>query len=173
MMRPAGSLNDKCCGAQPLRALHEPLSSSAFRKTCDTVGVKSPAAAIQDAGASSASAPCTRRVIVSPVSFIVLAVSAELKGRFDFDRDAARQRAGPDRGPGMPAGIAEHLDHQIGGAVDDLRHVGEIGCAVDEPAEPQAAADAVEIAAGGDAQMRDDVEGAEARRLLPVGDADA
>src|SRR5206468_4149680 len=72
----------------------------------------------------------------------------------------------------MTAGIAEHLDHQIGGAVDHLRHVGEIGGAVDEPAEPQTAAYAVEIAAGRDLQVRDDVEGAETRRLLSVGDAD-
>src|SRR5204863_9359121 len=65
-----------------------------------------------------------------------------------------------------------HLDHQIGGAVDHLRHVGEIGGAVDEAAEPQTAAYAVEIAAGRDLQVRDDVEGAETRRLLSVGDAD-
>src|SRR5258708_911722 len=63
MIRPAGSLNDRCCGAQPLRALHEPLSSSAFRKTCDTVGLMSPAQASQASGAISAIAPCTRRVL--------------------------------------------------------------------------------------------------------------
>src|SRR5438094_6780269 len=72
----------------------------------------------------------------------------------------------------MTAGIAEHLDHQIGGAVDHRRHVGESGGAVDEAAEPQTAAHAVEIAAGRDLQVRDDVEGAETRRLLSVGDAD-
>src|SRR2546421_2613064 len=107
--------------------------------------------------------------MVSPVSFMVIAGSADLKGRFYFDGDAARQRAGPDGGAGMTAGIAEHLDHQIGGAVDHLRHVGEIGGAVDEAAEPQTAAYAVEIAAGRDLQVRDDVEGAETRRLLSVG----
>src|SRR5260370_25036580 len=154
MIRPAGSLNDKCCGAQPLRALAEPLSSRAFRKTCDTVGLMSPAQASQASGAISAIAPCTRRVIVSPVSFIALLDSAELEGCFDFDRHAAGEGAGPDRGPGMAAGIAKHLDHQIGGAVDDLRPVGEIGRAIDEPAQPPTLAYAVQVAAGADPPMR-------------------
>jgi hypothetical protein len=57
MTRPAGSANDKCCGAQPLRALAEPLSSSAFKKTCDTVGLMSPAQASQASGAISLIAP--------------------------------------------------------------------------------------------------------------------
>src|SRR5205085_10770523 len=139
---------------------------------CDTVGLISPAHASQASGAISLIAPWMRSVIVSPVSFISVG-SAELEGRFDLDRDAARQSARADRGAGVLAGIAKHLDHQIGGAVDHLRHVGELGRAVDKPAEPQTAADAVEIAAGGDLQMRDDVERTEPRRLLPLGDADA
>ena len=41
-----------------------------------------------------------------------------------FDRDAAGQRADADRGAGVAAGIAEQLDHQVGGAI---RHLGLLG----------------------------------------------
>src|SRR5207302_11426297 len=50
---------------------------------------------------------------------------------------------------------------------------GEHGRAIDNPAEPQTAAYAVEIAAGRDAQMRNDVESTKTRRLLSISDADA
>ncbi len=46
----------------------------------------------------------------------------------------------------MAPGRAEHLDHQLRGAVDDLGDVDEIGGAVDEAAEADDADDAVEIA---------------------------
>src|SRR5262249_38187045 len=99
--------------------------------------------------------------------------SAQFEGCFDLDRDAARQRRRADRGAGVLSGVAEYLDHQVGGAVDDLRHIGEVGCAIDKAANPQATAYAVKIAAGGDAEMRDEVQRAETRGLLAVGDADA
>src|SRR3546814_8805173 len=47
----------------------------------------------------------------------------------------------------MLAGIAEHLDHQVGGAVDHLRMVDEVAGAVDEAAELHAALHPVEAAA--------------------------
>src|SRR4029079_17291067 len=82
MTRPAGSAKDKCCGAQPLRAVQDPLSSSAFRKTCDTVGLTSPAQASQASGAISLIAGWMRRVIVSPVSFMGLAPGAQPSSKF-------------------------------------------------------------------------------------------
>src|SRR5712691_12783817 len=133
----------------------------------------SPAQASQASGATSLIALCTERVMVSPPSFIAGACSADLEDGFDLDRDAAGQAARPDRGAGMAAAIAKHCDHQVGGAVDHLRHVGELRGAVDKPADSQAAAHAVEIAAAGDPQMRQDVERAEPRCLPPVGDADS
>ena len=78
-----------------------------------------------------------------------------------------------DRGAGVAPDVAEHLDHQIGSAVDDLRHVGELGRAVDEAAQLHDAAHPVEIAAAGDAQMGNDVERAQPRRVAAVGDGDA
>src|SRR5229473_8419508 len=114
----------------------------------------SPAQASQPSGAISAIALWTDRVMVSPPSFIAGARSADLEGGFDLDRDAARQAAHPDRGAGMAAAIAEHRDHQVGGAVDHLRHVGELRGAVDKSAEAQAPRHAVEIAAAGNPQMR-------------------
>src|SRR5712691_2283929 len=118
----------------------------------------SPAQASQPSGALSAIALWTERVMVSPPSFIAGACSADLENGFDLDRDAGRQAVHPDRGAGMAAAIAEHRDHQVGGAVDHLRHVGELRGAVDKPADPQTAAHAVEIAAASDPQMGEDVE---------------
>src|SRR4051794_3387329 len=105
-----------------------------------------------------------RSVIASPASFITRFTSADFEGCLDLYRDAAGQRAVADSGPGVPAGIAEHFDHQVGSAVDHLRHVGEVGRAIDEAAEPQATPNPVEIAAAGDAQLSQDIEGAEPRR---------
>src|SRR3954454_13368957 len=114
-----------------------------------------------------------RSVIASPASFITRFTSADFEGCLDLYRDAAGQRAVAHISPGVPDGIAEHLDHQVGSAVDHLRHVGEVGRAIDESAKPQATAHPVEIAATGDAQLGEDVEGAEPRRLAPFVNGDA
>ena len=63
--------------------------------------------------------------------------------------------ADPDRGAGVLPGIAEHRDHQIGGAVDHLRHLGEVGRAVDEAAKAQDPLHPVEVAVAGGLQMRE------------------
>src|SRR3546814_19059264 len=52
--------------------------------------------------------------------------SGDLEEGVDLDGDTARQRYGTDGKAGMLAGIAEHLDHQVGGAVDHLRMVDEV-----------------------------------------------
>src|SRR5438445_5918279 len=136
MSRPLPSAKVRCCGAQPVRALVEPLSSSAFRKTWLTVGLMSPAQASQASGATSAIALWTERVMVSPPSFIAGARSADFEGGFDLDCDAAGQAAHPDRGARVAAEIAEHRDQQIGAAVHRLRHVGELRGTVDKRTDP-------------------------------------
>src|SRR5258708_35115936 len=112
MRRPPVPAKVRCCGAQPVRALVEPLSSSAFRKTWLTVGLMSPAQASQACGATSPIALWTERVMVSPPSFIAGARSADLEGGFDLHRDAAGEAAHSDRGPRMPTDVAEPRAHQ-------------------------------------------------------------
>jgi hypothetical protein len=67
----------------------------------------------------------------------------------------------------MSSGIAENRDHHIRGAVDDLRHIGEIRGAIDIAAQLHDAAHAVEIATAGGAQMCQNVQCAQPRRLAP------
>src|SRR5437660_12247870 len=55
----------------------------------------------------------------------------DLDDHLDLDRNAARQRAEADRRAGVPAAIAEHLDEQIGAAVDDFGLVAELGHGID------------------------------------------
>jgi hypothetical protein len=43
----------------------------------------------------------------------------------DLDRHPVRQRSHVDRGAGVAACLAEHIDEEIGAAVDDLGMVGE------------------------------------------------
>ena len=66
----------------------------------------------------------------------------------------------------MPALVAEHLDYQVRGAVDHLRLAGEVGRAIDEAAELDAARHSVEVAAAGRLDLGDDVERHPARRRL-------
>src|SRR5690348_15248365 len=68
----------------------------------------------------------------------------------------------------MAAEITENVDHQIGGAIDDLRLLREIRGAVDEATEPDATQEAIEIPverAFGDGEQ---VEAAEPRRFLAL-----
>src|SRR5688572_25563743 len=46
----------------------------------------------------------------------------------------------------MDAALAEHLDHQVGAAVEHLRVLLELGCRVDEALEPDDAHHAIEVA---------------------------
>src|SRR5215813_10399814 len=72
--------------------------------------------------------------------------SGDLEHGLDLDRRIRRQRGHADGGAGVAALVAEGRDHQVGSAVQDLRPVEEIGCGVDETAEPDHAGDLVEIA---------------------------
>ena len=94
--------------------------------------------------------------------------SGDLENRVHLDRHVARQRSAAHRGARVPPGIAEHLDHQIGGAVDHLRLLAVARHRIDEAAEPHAAHDLVEIAADRGLELRENVDGAEPRGLLRV-----
>ncbi len=67
--------------------------------------------------------------------------------------------------------LAEHLDHEVGGAVHHLRAVEEVRRAIDEAAEADDADDAVEIA-DRRLDLRDDVEAALRAALLAFLDRD-
>jgi hypothetical protein len=65
----------------------------------------------------------------------------------DLDRHSVRQRGDSYRKAAVAAGWAEHLDEEIGGAVQHLRLLDEVGLGVDVAADPDPAHQPVEIAA--------------------------
>src|SRR5271166_7008212 len=65
----------------------------------------------------------------------------------DLDRYPAGQRAHADSGARMPPALAEHLDEEVGAAIDDLRVVLEIGSGIDHPKHFDDILHTVEIAA--------------------------
>src|SRR5262245_6615037 len=67
----------------------------------------------------------------------------------------------------MSALVAEHFDHQVGGAVHDLWSVDERRLRVDEPAKPHNADDLVEIAERG-LDLGEEIDPAGAGGLLAV-----
>src|SRR5262249_44172139 len=91
--------------------------------------------------------------------------SLELEDAFDLDGDVIAQPCTPDRQTRMPAALAEDVDEEVGSAVDHLRMIGEGGQRVDIAGQAQAAANPVEIAVQRHAQMGDQIERGEARRL--------
>src|SRR3954447_25373911 len=81
----------------------------------------------------SCSPRCTTGLAVSQFSE---AKSGHLEQAFDLDRGIRRQRGDADSGAGVAPLVAEHLHHQVGGAVQHLRSVDEIRRRIDEAAEP-------------------------------------
>src|SRR4051812_16716374 len=75
--------------------------------------------------------------------------SGHLEHGVDFDGGIRGQRGDADRGAGMPALVAERRDHQVGGAVEYLGAVEEVGGGIDEPAEADDTDHLVEIAERG------------------------
>ena len=71
---------------------------------------------------------------------------ADEQDGFDLDRHAIGQRAHADRRAGMPPGITQHLDQQIGAAVDDLRVIGEVRFRIDHAEQLDDGLDAAEFA---------------------------
>src|SRR5438105_3380171 len=53
-------------------------------------------------------------------------ISGDLEQPLDLDRGIRRQRGDADRGAGMAALVAEHRDHQVGGAVQHFWPVEEV-----------------------------------------------
>src|SRR5690606_24964702 len=92
----------------------------------------------------------------------------DLKNRIDFDREAGRKIRSADREAGVPAGIAEYLDHQVRSTVHHLWHVGEVRNAIDEHAELHAAPNPIEVPAACLPKLGEDVKRAGACRLLPL-----
>ena len=92
---------------------------------------------------------------------------AHLEHALDLDRRVDRQRGDADRGARMPALVAEHRDHEVGGAVHHLGAVEEGRRGIDEAAEANHPLDLVEIAERR-LDLRQHVDRAGARRLLAV-----
>ena len=70
-----------------------------------------------------------------------------LEQAFDLNRRIGGN-ANADGYADMRAIVAEHLDHQVGGAIHHLRSFGEAGGRIDEAAEPDDPRDLVEFAEG-------------------------
>ena len=68
----------------------------------------------------------------------------------------------------MPADIAEHIHHQVGAPIDDLRNVGEVRMGIDEPTKLHDALDARQIIERGGA-LRDQRDATKARGGLSGG----
>src|SRR5579862_5659357 len=90
-----------------------------------------------------------------------------LEGTLDFDGRIDRQRGDADRGARVFALVAEHRDHQVGGAVHHFRAIEESRRRVYEAAKPHNLLDLVEVA-DGSLHLVEKADGARACRLLPV-----
>jgi hypothetical protein len=58
----------------------------------------------------------------------------------------------------MASSVAKYLNHEIGGAVNDLRVIAEIGCGVYEPSESDAPNDAIQVSVKRILELCDDIE---------------
>src|SRR3954454_14801596 len=114
----------------------------------------------------------TGRAVSQSGARIGRARSGDLEYALDLDRGVGRQRGHADRGAGMTALVAESCDHQVGRAVQYFRSVEEIGCGIDETAEPDHAHHLVEIAERR-LDLRQQIDGAAARRGVALCDRDA
>ncbi len=72
----------------------------------------------------------------------------------------------------MTAGIAQHLDHQVGAAVDHLGDVVKVRSRLDEAVQLDHAHDILKIAAGRRLHLRQQVDAADPRRGDTVLDAE-
>ena len=92
--------------------------------------------------------------------------SLDLEDAFHFDGGAQRQGRCADCRSGVSAGIAEDLDQKVGGAVDDLRRVLEIGRTGDKAEKLDGAHDTVQVAVTGIAQLGNQIKPAKAGCLI-------
>src|SRR5260370_29289057 len=86
----------------------------------------------------------------------------------DLDRYPTGKRAHADSGARVPPALAEHLDKEIGTAVDDFRVILEFGGGVDHPEHLDDILHAVEIAAEGILHRRDQHEPHTARVTISL-----
>src|ERR1700761_7219392 len=93
--------------------------------------------------------------------------SGDFEHAFDFDRRIGWQRRHADGGAGMAALVAEHFDHQVGSAVQNLRPVEKIRRGIDKAAEANDAHHLVEIAERG-LELRQQIDGAAARSRVAL-----
>src|SRR5262245_31754900 len=98
--------------------------------------------------------------------------SGDFEDGLDLDRRIRRQRGDADGGAGVTALVAESCDHQVGGAVQHFRPIEEIGRGIDKAAEPDHAADLVEIAECG-LHLRQQVDRATLGRGIALFDGHA
>jgi hypothetical protein len=96
----------------------------------------------------------------------------DFERRLDLDGDVVGQSADPDRHPGMPAGFPEDGDEDVRRAVDDLGLTREVRGGVHVARDPNASNDSIQIAGERLSKMSDEVQGAEASRLLPLRNAE-
>ena len=94
--------------------------------------------------------------------------SGNLKYSIDFHRDIARQRRRANRGARMAADVAENFNHQVGGAINNLRLLPEVRYTIDKAGEAHASNHAVKIAIQGRSNLGKNIESAQARRLLAL-----
>src|SRR6266853_179521 len=94
--------------------------------------------------------------------------SPDRNNDLDLDRNSAGQRAHADGGARMPPALAEHLDEQVGAAVDDFRVILEIGGGIDHPEHLDDVLQAVEIAAERILDCRDQHEPHTARVTISL-----
>src|SRR5262245_21482902 len=115
--------------------------------------------------ASACNPRCAIGLAMSRSRFIAALPSGDLEHPVDFHRRIERQYRDTDSGADVAALVAKCHDHEVGGAVHDLRSLHEIRGAVDEAAEPDHARDLVEIAERR-LDLRQEVNGAGSRAFL-------
>src|SRR5262245_77614 len=93
--------------------------------------------------------------------------SGHFEEPLDLDRSIERERRDANGRAGVPTLVAEHLDHQIGGAVHDLGSIEESRRRIDEAAEPHDPHHLVEVAERG-LDLGDEVDRAGAGRGLAL-----
>src|SRR5215208_7052139 len=89
----------------------------------------------------------------------------DLEYRFHLYGHVDRQRASANGRARMLALVAQHLNDEIGGTVDDLGLIGKLRYSVDEAQNLHAALHAIEIARACILQLGENVDGADARGL--------
>src|SRR5262245_10341408 len=92
----------------------------------------------------------------------------DLEHSFDLDGKVERKVRTSDDEARMAPALAEDGDDEVRGAVHHQRLLVELGCRIDETAQPHAAPNPVEIAAAGVAELHQHIEHDEAGRRLPL-----